>query len=88
MVIMIFNNFNLANDTEFEIFAKQITEDFIAFKIKECKNLGIFDSLLKYAQLKEIDEDLLGECVKNDATIKGLIQKEIESHLELDNSEW
>lgn len=88
MVIMIFNNFNLANDAEFEIFAKQITEDFIAFKISSCKNLGIFDSLLKYAQLKEIDEDLLGECVKNDVTIKGLIQKEIENHLELDNSEW
>lgn len=85
---MIFNNFDLTNDAEFEIFAKQITEDFIAFKIEECKNIGIFDSLLKYAQIKEIDEDLLGECVKNDATIKGLIQKEMENHLELDNTEW
>lgn len=85
---MIFNNFNLSNDAEFEIFAKQITEDFIAFKIKECKDQGIFDSLLKYAQIKEMDEDLLGECVKNDATIKGLIQKELENHLEFDNTEW
>ena len=85
---MIFNNFNLTNDSEFEIFAKQITEDFIAFKIEQCKNIGIFDSLLKYAQLKEIDEDLLGECVKNDVTIKGLIQKEMENHLEFDNTEW
>lgn len=88
MGIMIFNNFDLTNDSEFEIFAKQITEDFIAFKIEECKNIGIFDSLLKYAQLKEIDEDLLGECVKNDVTIKGLIQKEMENHLEFDNTEW
>ena len=85
---MIFNNFDLTNDSEFEIFAKQITEDFIAFKIEHCKNIGIFDSLLKYAQLKEIDEDLLGECVKNDVTIKGLIQKEMENHLEIDNTEW
>lgn len=85
---MIFNNFDLTNDSEFEIFAKQITEDFIAFKIEQCKNIGIFDSLLKYAQLKEIDEDLLGECVKNDVTIKGLIQKEMENHLEFDNTEW
>ena len=85
---MIFNNFDLTNDSEFEIFAKQITEDFIAFNIEHCKNIGIFDSLLKYAQLKEIDEDLLGECVKNDVTIKGLIQKEMENHLEFDNTEW
>ena len=55
---MIIDNFDLSKDEDFLIFSKQIIDDFVAFKISSCKNLSIFDSLLKYAELKEIDEDL------------------------------
>ena len=85
---MIFNNLDLTKDEDFKIFSESVTEDFIAFKISKCKNTTIFDALLKYAELKEIDEDLLGDCIKENATLKGLLQQEMENNIEFDNNEW
>lgn len=85
---MIINNFDLSKDEDFLIFSKQIIDDFVAFKISSCKNLSIFDSLLKYAELKEIDEDLLGDCIKNDFMIRELILKELNKDTFTEISDW
>lgn len=85
---MIFSNFDLTKDSEFALFSKKVTEDFIAFKISKGREISIFDALLEYAELKEIDADLLGDCVKNDTTIRGLIQRELDSKEVSDYSDW
>ena len=46
------------------------------------------DSLLKYAKMKNIDEELLGECIEKNSLLKELISKEIKNEPAVEYSEW
>lgn len=85
---MIIDDFDLSKEKDFLMFSKQIIDDFIAFKISSCKNLSIFEALLKYAELKGIDEELLGDCIKNDFMIRELILKDLNKETYTDSFEW
>ena len=87
-MIMNIDDYNLANDGEFLKFSQQIADDFIAFKISNCKDFSIVDSLLKYAKMKNIDEELLGECIEKNSLLKELISKEIKNEPAVEYSEW
>lgn len=75
---MIINNLDLSNDNDFKLFSNVIVDDFIAYKIKFCKDISIMDSLMKYADYKQIEFELLGDCVNENITLKELLRKEVE----------
>lgn len=76
---MVVDGLDLSVDSQFKVFAEKVVNDFIAFKTQTCKEIGILDALMKYASDKGLDEDLLGDCIKSNSTIKTILEKELEN---------
>lgn len=86
---MIINDYDLAKDEDFEKFSIQIQEEFLKFRI-ENHDMPLLDCLLEFSRKKDIDEDVIGECIKSNKIITSLLEKSIntEKFSHVDYSDW